>query len=124
MDNAQLELNVLTIQPDEAYLLYTEVVESWDSWYEEDRGEEYDGCTFAFGPGRYIRHETRVGAREKTITGVIVDDATLDIIKGRMDDYARNWEEKAIAVNANSTDKPNFEIKVTYTLEKVRRINL
>lgn len=122
LDGDQLELNVLTIQPDEVYMLYTDVTESWDDWYEEDRGEDYDGCTF--GPGRYIRRKTRAIVHEKQLTGVIVDDRTLDIIKGRMDDYARNWEEKAILVNEGSTIKPNFTIKVTYMLEKERRIKL
>ena len=121
-DGDQLELNVQTIQPDEVYMLYTDVTESWDDWHEEDRGEEYDGGKF--GPGRYTRHQIRAGVHEKVLTGVIVDDRTLDIVKGRMDDYARNWEEKAISVNEGSTIKPNFTIKVAYMLEKERRIKL
>ena len=122
LDGDQLELNVLTIQPDEVYMLYTDVTESWDDWYEEDRGEEYE-CS-KFGPGRYIRHKTRAVIHEKILTGVIVDDRTLDIIKRRMDDYARKWEEKVVLMNADSTTKPNFAIKVFYVLEKERRIKL
>ena len=122
LDNTQLELNVQTIQPDEVYMLYAEVTESWDDWYEEDRGEDYDNCTF--GPCRYVKHKTRAHIHEKILTGIIVDDCTLDVIKGRMDNYARKWEEESVLLNANSTDKPNFAIKVSYVLEKARRIVL
>lgn len=117
---AQLELDVQTIQPGEVYMLYADVTESWDDWHKEDRGEEYDNCTF--GPGRYITHKVRASIYDKLLMGVIVDDCTLDIIKGRMEDYARKWEEKASELNANSTEKPNFSIKVTYVLEKAKRI--
>lgn len=122
LDGVQLELNVQTIQPDEVYMLYADVTESWDDWHEEDRGEEYDNCTF--GPGRYVRHKIRAGIHEKLSMGVIIDDCTLDIIKGRMENYARKWEEKASELNASSTEKPNFSIKVTYMLEKAKRIVL
>lgn len=122
LDGIQLDLNVQTIQPNEAYILYATVEESWDDWREEDRGEEYDGV--GFGPGRYIRHKTRSIAREKIMQGVIVDDCSLDVIKGRMDNYARMWEEKAIEMHRASSSKPNFEIRVDYVLESVKRIVL
>lgn len=122
LDGIQLDLNVQTIQPNEAYILYAAVEESWDYWQEEDRGEEYDGV--GFGLGRYIRHKTRAVAREKIMQGVIVDDCTLDIIRGRMDDYARKWEEKAIELNTAGANKPNFEVRVKYVLESVKRVVL
>lgn len=123
LDGIQLELNVQTIQPGEAYLLYTDVSESWDSTYEFDRGG-HDDDYLGFGPGRYETREVRAYNHNKTLTGVVTDDCTLDIVKGRMDDYARQWEEKARAEHGSSIDRPNYEIKIVYSLEKVRHVVL
>lgn len=123
LDGEQLELNVQTIQPDEVYLVYADVTESWDSTYREDRGEEYDDCV-GFGPGRYVEHKTREIVQEKLLQGVIVDDHTLDIIKARMEPYARRWEDEVKLRHAGSLTKPNFDITVEYILEPEKRIVL
>lgn len=123
LDGVQLELHVETIQPDEVYLLYTDVEESWDTWIEEDRGgDDYDYV--GVGPGRYTRRLTRTIFHEKMLTGVITDDRTLDIVKGRMEDYARKWEDEAREKRGSSPDMPNFAVQVKYLLEKERKIVL
>lgn len=125
IDGEQLGLEVETLQPDEAYLLYTEVKESWDSTCYELKEEDdcYGGKVL-----RENRFPCRGGVQDKLLTGVIVDDLTLEIIKGRMEEHAAKWKSSAHEQNEMNIGldnyRPNFEIEVTYSLEKIRRIVL
>lgn len=123
LDGEQLELNVQTIQPDEVYLVYADVTESWDATATVDRGGDDDDY-IGIGPGRYTTHTYRARVQEKLLRGVIVDDHTLDIIKARMEPYARRWEEEVKLKHVGSLTKPNFDITVEYILEPEKRIVL
>lgn len=120
LDGEQLELDVLTVQPNEAYLIYAEVYESWDTTYTIDRGEDYG---YGLGGGRYILETERTGRNYKKLEGVVVDTQTYHVILARVEPYAREWEEKARAT-VDLHEKPNYDIKVKYILEKERRIVL
>lgn len=117
VDN-QMELNVSTIQPDEAYLLYITIDESWDDTREDPYDDDED-C-LGFGCGRTVR-TYRANNHVKELVGVVVDDEAHVSITNRMQKYV-DINVKHYQTVSHYRAKPNYEVVVKYHFEKAKRL--
>lgn len=115
----QLELLVDTIQPDEVYVLYMDVTESWDVWSDPYHLEarEYVGVGGAL---QVTLH--RAQQQTKQIAGIITDDNTLRVVKERIPEYEKYNTEELKNSLVDPFSKTNYDVVVKYTLEKEKRL--
>ena len=115
----QLSLPVEEIQDGEAYLVYRDV----HVWYLGDvPNPHYDSedCYGFNSPSPTMKGTIHTG--EKVLEGIVVDSHTLNVMMGRMEPYAREYEEDLIKQNEEKTKLPEYRVRVVYSLKKERLV--
>lgn len=122
----QMTLDVDTIQPNEAFLVYLNIEAQYDG---RRLNPEYDANEmYGFSPvSKYL--DVRVVDRDRKLEGVVTDDHSLRTVRSRFIDYANNIRQRLLDENTAKPDgsydkRVNYSVRVWYTVEKIRHIKI
>jgi hypothetical protein len=112
----QLALSVDTIQPDEAYLIYRVITETYDDWREE-YPRDNDDMGWGSPKIKYCEHRTN-----EKLEGVVTNDHSYHIMLSRFDKFSKQIADQLTADNVESKRYENYEVTVEYDMRKIKHI--